>query len=39
MMDKELKHLIVETLLVSGVALGVAFLVCTLLMILVEYRL
>jgi hypothetical protein len=39
MMDKELKHLIVETVLVSGVALGVAFLVFTLLMILVEYRL
>jgi hypothetical protein len=39
MMDKELKRLIVETLLVSGVALGVAFLVFTLLMILVEGRL
>jgi hypothetical protein len=39
MMDKERKRVIMETVLISGVALGVAFLVFTLLMILVEYRL
>jgi hypothetical protein len=39
MMDKERKRVILETVLISGVALGVAFLVFTLLMILVEYRL
>jgi hypothetical protein len=38
-MDEERKRVILETVLISGVALGAAFLVVTLLMILVEYRL